>query len=303
MENWFRRRWTDESDLVFGLFLTKWCSKWLYICILHLCFYICLLYIFVFIFVHCICVCTWGGQNAWISYYKLDIESSSLLCASCKIIIIHLGDWDFHIKFLARGEPTCPTWIGMTLDFVKRQKSIHRILCQSPVPLSRGSLSEKIILSHCKVWILSLMAFPHRSGFVVTWYFPQTCHKTQTHKHTHKHTREKIPHTKTRVWRHGYTKWTLHTKTSFCQLKPLATITTKKNQALAKHKHKLWSPDMAGQTQTQAMVTWYVGPNTNTILWSPDMAGKLVTSRELLGATAPIARERALAWDKNDIDK
>ena len=72
--------------------------------------------------------------------------------------------------------------IGMTLDFVKRQKSIHRILCQSHVPLSRGSLSEKIILSHCKVWILSLMAFPHRSGFVVTWYFPQTCHKTQTHK-------------------------------------------------------------------------------------------------------------------------
>ena len=93
--------------------------------------------------------------------------------------------------------------IGMTLDFVKRQKSIHRILCQSPVPLSRGSLSEKIILSHCKVWILSLMAFPHRSGFVVTWYFPQTCHKTQTHKHTHKHTREKIPHTKTCVWRHS----------------------------------------------------------------------------------------------------
>ena len=192
------------------------------------------------------------------------------------------GRLRFSYKILARGEPTCPTWIGMTLDFVKRQKSIHRILCQSPVPLSRGSLSEKIILSHCKVWILSLMAFPHRSGFVVTWYFPQTCHKTQTHKHTHKHTREKIPHTKTRVWRHGYTKRTLHTKTSFCQLKPLATITTKKNLGYghlircAKHKHKLWSPDMAG---------------------------KLVTSRELLGATAPIARERALAWDKNDIDK
>ena len=140
------------------------------------------------------------------------------------------GRLRFSYKILARGEPTCPTWIGMTLDFVKRQKSIHRILCQSPVPLSRGSLSEKIILSHCKVWILSLMAFPHRSGFVVTWYFPQTCHKTQTHKHTHKHTRESIPHTKTRVWRHGYTKRTLHTKTSFCQLKPLATITTKKSR-------------------------------------------------------------------------
>ena len=180
------------------------------------------------------------------------------------------GRLRFSYKILARGEPTCPTWIGMTLDFVKRQKSIHRILCQSPVPLSRGSLSEKIILSHCKVWILSLMAFPHRSGFVVTWYFPQTCHKTQTHKHTHKHTRESIPHTKTRVWRHGYTKWTLHTKTSFCQLKPLATITTKKTQAMvtwyggpntntsyghmiwwAKHKHRPWSLDMLGQTQTQ----------------------------------------------------
>ena len=60
---------------------------------------------------------------------------------------------------------------------------------------------------------------------------------------------------------------------------------------------------MVSQTQTQAMVTWYDGPNKNTILCSPDMAGKLVTSRELLGATAPIARERALAWDKNDIDK
>ena len=163
------------------------------------------------------------------------------------------GRLRFSYKILARGEPTCPTWIGMTLDFVKRQKSIHRILCQSPVPLSRGSLSEKIILSHCKVWILSLMAFPHRSGFVVTWYFPQTCHKTQTHKHTHKHTTEKIPHTKTRVWRHGYTKRTLHTKTSFCQLKPLATITTRP-----------WSLDMVGQTQTQVMVTWYGRPNTNT---------------------------------------
>ena len=183
-------------------------------------------------------------HESLITNWTLKVLLSCVRPVKFIIYVYQKSIWEIEILY----KISCPQWanvsnfrIGMTLDFVKRQKSIHRILCQSPVPLSRGSLSEKIILSHCKVWILSLMAFPHRSGFVVTWYFPQTCHRTQTHKHTHKHTREKIPHTKKRVWRPCYTDITQKTSFVGCWQQP--TNTTKK--------HRLWSLNMTGQTQTQ----------------------------------------------------
>ena len=202
-------------------------------------------------------------HESLITNWTLKVLLSCVRPVKFIIYVYQKSIWEIEILY----KISCPQWanvsnfrIGMTLDIVKRQKSIHRILCQSPVPLSRGSLSEKIILSHCKVWILSLMAFPHRSGFVVTWYFPQTCHRTQTHKHTHTNIQEKKYLTQKNAFEDPVTQ-TLHKRQVLLAVGNSQQIQPKNTGYghliwRAKHKHNFMVTWYGGQARHFAQTSW-----------------------------------------------